>query len=140
MGGNQAFDRLAFRGHSATFGFRYRLGHIGELSSFLIGQSADAKSKRSHQRPMDDQVRVAPDRRGEMRVTAEIETEVANILGAVLGLRLGAQYDLVDEIRSRQRFRLSQNAIEVCRPQLSWRQSQIQRLQELPERRKLLLR
>ena len=41
------------------------------------------------QGPMDDQIRVAADRRGEMRVTVKIEPEMAIVLGGILGLGLG---------------------------------------------------
>ena len=46
---------------------------------------------------MDDEIGVAPDRRGEMRVTAQVEAEMAVILVAVFGLRLRAQHDFVDQ-------------------------------------------
>ena len=43
------------------------------------------------QETMDDQVGITADRRCKMRVTAQIETEMADILGAVDGLCLRAQ-------------------------------------------------
>ncbi len=45
---------------------------------------------------MDDEIGVAADGRGEMRIAAQVETEMAVVLMAVFGLRLGAQDHLVD--------------------------------------------
>ena len=47
---------------------------------------------------MHDQVGVAADRRGEVRVAAQVEAEMAVVLGGVFGLRLGAQHHLVDQL------------------------------------------
>src|SRR3984957_20469300 len=46
---------------------------------------------------MDDEIGVAADRRREMRVAAEVEAEMAVVLVAVFGLRLGAQDHFVDQ-------------------------------------------
>src|SRR3546814_3703933 len=47
---------------------------------------------------MDDEVGVAADGAGEMRVAAERQAEMAVIFGAVIGLRLGAE-DLLHDLR-----------------------------------------
>ena len=48
------------------------------------------------QRAVDQQVGIAADRRGEVRVAAEREAEVARVLGPVIGLRLAAQHRFHD--------------------------------------------
>src|SRR3546814_20960426 len=45
---------------------------------------------------MNDQVGIAADRRGEMRVTTEREAEMPRVGRAVIGLRLAAQYRFHD--------------------------------------------
>ncbi len=47
---------------------------------------------------MDDQVGIAPDRRGEVGVAVQVQTEVADVLRGVEGLHLGAQDDFVDDL------------------------------------------
>ncbi len=46
---------------------------------------------------MDDEVGIAADGRGEMRVAAQIQAEVAIVLLAIFRLRLGSQHHLVDQ-------------------------------------------
>ena len=61
------------------------------------GRPSVAEFQRPDQRPVDDEVGIAADRRGEMRVAAQIEAEMPVIFRGVFRLRLGAQHDLVDE-------------------------------------------
>ncbi len=65
---------------------------------------------------MDDEVRKAADRRGEVGVAGEGEAEMAEIVGAVDGLALAAQDGLVDQ---RRFIGLSatcvQHAVEIAR-------------------------
>ena len=49
-----------------------------------------------------------------MRVAAQVQAEVADVLGGVDGLRLRAQHDLVDEIGDGQRLGALQHAVEVA--------------------------
>ena len=67
-------------------------------ADLLVGQPAGAQAERADQRAVHDQVGVAADRRGEMRVAAQVQAEVAEVLGGVDRLRLRAQHHLVDEV------------------------------------------
>ena len=68
------------------------------LSSVGLGQAAVAELERADQPAMHDQVGIAADRRGEMRVAAQVQAEMAVILRRVFGLRLRAQHHLVDQL------------------------------------------
>ena len=70
----------------------------GSCGLDAVRQAAGAELQRADQGAVDDEVGVAADRRGEVGVAAEVQAEVADVLRAVLGLRLGAQHDLVDEL------------------------------------------
>ena len=61
-----------------------------------------AELQRRDQGAMHDQVGVAADRRGEMRIAAQVEAEVPDVLWRILGLALRAQHDLVDEMHARR--------------------------------------
>ena len=73
-------------------------------------EAARAQPERADQRAVHQQVGVAADRRGEMRVAAQVQAEVAEVVGGVDGLRLRAQHDLVDEIGDGQRLGALQHA------------------------------
>src|SRR5712671_3588557 len=47
---------------------------------------------------MHDQVRIAPNGRGEVGIAAEVEAEMSVIFGGVFGLRLGTEHHFVDEL------------------------------------------
>ena len=47
---------------------------------------------------MHDEIGIAADRRGEMGVAAQIETEVPIVLGRIFCLRLGAQHHLIYQL------------------------------------------
>ena len=64
---------------------------------------------------MDDEVGVAADRRGEMGVAAQVEAEMAVVLVAVFGLRLGAQHHLVDQSLDRLAAHAAEDAVEMRR-------------------------
>ena len=107
----------------------------------IVGEAAGAEAQRADQRAVHDEVGVAPDRRGEVRVAPQVEAEVAEVLGGVDGLRLRAQHHLVDEVRDGQRLGPLQDAVEVAGAQRSEpRQLQVQAVQELAQRQQLLLR
>ena len=75
-----------------------------------------------------------------MRVAAQAQAEMAEVVGGVDGLALGAQHDLVDEVCDRQRLGPLQHLVEIARAQRpGTRQLQAQAFQELPQRRELLL-
>src|SRR5215470_3462604 len=58
-------------------------------SAFMARRSAAA---------MNDEVGITADRRGEMGVAAQVETEMPVVLGGIFCLRLRAQHHLVDEL------------------------------------------
>ncbi|MNI36929.1 hypothetical protein D3C73_909970 [compost metagenome] len=62
---------------------------------------------------MHHQVGIAPDRRGEVGVAVEVQTEVADVLGAVDGLHLGAQDHFVDHLGVGTVARLVQQLVEA---------------------------
>ena len=68
---------------------------------------------------MHDQIGVAADRRGEMRVAAKVEAEMPVILGRIFGLRLGAQHHLVDELLDVAARHAREDAVEFVGPQRS---------------------
>ena len=60
------------------------------LQQLRVGQPAVAQLQRANERAMHHQIRIAADRRGEMRIAREIEAEMADILRRINRLRLGA--------------------------------------------------
>ena len=83
---------------------------------------------------MDDEIGVAAYRRSEMRVAAQVEAEVAVVLVAVLGLRLGAQDHFVDQGLDRLSAHLRQDAVEMRGPDaLALGQLDADRAQELDQ-------
>ena len=47
---------------------------------------------------MHDEIGIAPDRRGEMRIAPEVEAEMSDVLRRIDGLCLGAQHHFVDDM------------------------------------------
>jgi hypothetical protein len=60
-----------------------------------------------------DQVGVAADRRGEVGVLGQVQAVVADVLGRVDRLHLGAQHHLVDDVGVRAAAGLVQQAVEA---------------------------
>ena len=56
-----------------------------------------AKPQSADKRAVDGDVRVSPDRGREVRIGAQVQAEVADIVGRVHRLRLRPQHDFVDE-------------------------------------------
>ena len=73
-------------------------GDLGEFAGRRVRQGALAELQRADERAMHDEIGVAADRRGEMRVAAQVEAEMPVILMRIFGLRLRAQNDLVDDV------------------------------------------
>ena len=84
-----------------------------ELLDLLFGEAVLAPAMRRDQRAVHDKVGVAADRRGEMRVVAQGEAEMAEILRAVIGLRHGAERGEVDELALVASRGLVQQAVEM---------------------------
>ena len=99
-------NMLADRAHLAVIDFGWQ-GAGAEISSRSVGAG--------DQRAMDEQIGIAPDRRGEMGVAPKPQPEMADIGRAVGGLRLAAQHELVDERRHRTRLCPPQQSVEQLR-------------------------
>src|SRR5262249_44115519 len=138
--GDQAIDRFAFSRHRAALRGRNARGQFPERTNGLgRRQAAVAELEGADQGTVDDEVRIAPDRRREMGVALEIEAEMAVVLRGVLGLGLRAQHHLVDEIFSIASADALKNAVEAVWPQgAALRQRDIQRRQEFPQGMELL--
>ena len=97
---DQPVDGLALGRHGAALGGGDLRAPISpsERASSPVGKAVVAELEGADQRAVHDQVGIAPDRRGEVRVAAQVEPEMAVVLRRVFGLRLGAQHDLVDEL------------------------------------------
>ena len=92
------------------------LGDLRQFAGAHVLEPAFAEVEGADQRPVDDEVGVAADRRGEMGVASQVEAEMAVVLVAVFGLGLGAQHHLVDQRLDRLPLHAAQNAVEVRRP------------------------
>src|SRR3546814_6157585 len=79
IGRDIAIGGVAFGLHRAAFEHRNLLAGALHLRCLVIGQPARPQPERLHQRAVDDEIGIAPDRRGEMRVTAEREPKMAVI-------------------------------------------------------------
>jgi len=113
-----------------------------ERTSTLLGRPSDRpEALRADQRAVHDQIGVAADGRGEMRVAAQIEPEMAVVLGRVLGLRLTAQHHLVDELLVLGAAHARQDAVEIGRPhRLTLGELDVERRHELAQRLDLFRR
>ena len=135
MMGDQTVDRLAFRRHGATLGGRNALGHVAEHGGGrLAGQSVIAETKCADQRAVDDEIGIAPDRRGEVRIAPQIQAEMADVLRGIFGLALRAQHHLVDEMRVLRSRDAVEDRIELrCAQRPLLRQPDVEGTQELPQ-------
>src|SRR5436853_340527 len=64
----------------------------------LLRQTAVTEPQRANETAVDDEVGIAADRRGEMRIAAQIQAEMPVIFRRIFGLRLRAQHNLVDKL------------------------------------------
>src|SRR6516162_1387556 len=84
------------------------------------GQSARARLApvgmcTRNQRPMYDQIGVAPDRRGEMSIAPQSQSEMTDIIGAVGRLCLAAEHKFINEGCRRCRSCAPQDPVEQLR-------------------------
>ena len=71
-----------------------------------------AELQRAYQSAMHNQVRVAADRRGEMRVAAQVQSEMPVILRGIFGLCLCAQDHFVDQLLGVATLHARENTVE----------------------------
>ena len=88
-----ALTGAAFGNHCLALGRRYGFGNRIELLGFFRRLSVIAKFQRGNQCAMHCQIGITANGRGEMRIAAQIEPEMADIIDGVNGLRLRTQYD-----------------------------------------------
>src|SRR6266851_9604010 len=96
VGGGIAVDGAALGGGGAALGLRDMRADRGEggerqLAAAALAEILAGLVVAADQRAMDEEIGIAPDRRGEMRVAPQRQAEMADILGAVERLRLAAQ-------------------------------------------------
>src|SRR3972149_81073 len=90
-----------------------RRGNIGKCGNIGVGrQAVGAELERADQPAMHDQVGIAANGGGEVRVAAQVEAEMAVVLRRIFGLRLAAQYDFVDELLAIAALYLGEDAVE----------------------------
>ena len=65
---------------------------------------------------MHDQIRIAPDRRGEMRVFLSRKAEVPDVLFGVTRLHEGTEHQVSEELPFRFPFKLPAEPLKVLRP------------------------
>ncbi len=82
-----AVDSIALRRGRAPFGAGDMVAGLGELGYRRSVERTIAEIIGGDQRAMHQQIGIAPDRRGEMRIAAERQAEVAEILRRVDRLR-----------------------------------------------------
>ena len=102
IGGKVAIGRVAFRHHRAALSLGDQLGGLIKVFDIprrqaiidraiidraIIDRAILTPAMPGDQRAMHDQVGIAPDGRGEMGVVPQRQPEMAEILGAVIGLR-----------------------------------------------------
>src|ERR1019366_6745489 len=69
--------------------------------------------QRIDQGAMDNKIGVTPDRRGEMRITAQIKTKMPVIPYGIFRLRLGAQHHFIDDMLVVRALYAGKNAVEL---------------------------
>ena len=79
---------FTFGRHRAALGVGDGLCRHFEAADLFVAETVFAKTQRTNQCPMHDQVSVAADRRGEVGVFGQMQAEMAVVLGVVLGLAL----------------------------------------------------
>src|SRR5690606_26419991 len=112
-GGDVAVHGVALGRHRAALGLGDVFGDAAQLGDLAVGQAVRAQLQPPDQPPVDDQVGIAPDRRGEVGVAVQVKTEVAYIVRRVDGLHLGAQDDFVDDLGVRGVAGLFQQLVEA---------------------------
>ena len=133
---------LALGLHGAALGGRNLRGDFGQRRVVLaFRQAVGAEFSGADQPAMHDQVGIAADGRGEVRVAAQVQAEVAVVLGRIFGLRLRAQHHLVDELLDVLAFDLVEDAVELLGAQrAALGQRDVQRFEEFAQRLDLLQR
>src|SRR5262249_29108574 len=131
----QAIESLPFGFHGAALAGRDLRADLAERGDVLFRRQATIAEPQGADEPaMDDEVGVAADRRGEMGVAAQVESEMPVILGRIFGLCLRAQHHLVDELLDVAAFHAGEDAVELLGSQrAALRKRNIDALQEFAQ-------
>ena len=86
---------------------------VSRRSSSSCVKPSSPSFSRLDQRAVHDEIGVAANRRGEVRVGAQIEAEMADVVGRVDRLRLAAQHHFVDDFGVRPVLRHVEDAVEA---------------------------
>src|SRR5207244_5516942 len=96
---DEAVEGLAFGLHGAALGGGdLRADLTDRRRVLLLRQPAVTEPTRANETAVDDEVGIAADRRGEMRIAAQIQAEMPVIVRRIFGLRLRAQHNLIDKL------------------------------------------
>src|SRR5215471_20765285 len=112
----QSVTGFAFGQHGAPLGGGNLRADFGQR--FLIGAFRKTIVPELHcadQPAMHYEIRVTADRRGEVRIAAKIETEVAVVFRGVFGLSLCAQNNFIDQLLGVAPLNACEYAIERLR-------------------------
>ena len=140
VGSEVTVDGVAFGELGTAFGRGDVRRGLREARGFVGGKGTVAQSQTADQRTMHQQIGVAPDRTGEMRIARQGQAEMPDIVGAVFRLRLTAQHDLVDQERLGRADEAAQHAVEIARMHLvASRQRDAEPVQEVAQRRELVV-
>ncbi|MNE10564.1 hypothetical protein D3C80_1032810 [compost metagenome] len=101
-GGDVAVHGVALGGHGAALGARHLLGDGRQFGDLAVRQAVRTQVQAADQAAVNDQVGIAPDRRGEVGVAVQVQTEVTDVVRRIDGLHLGAQDHLVDHLGVRR--------------------------------------
>src|SRR5690606_28040289 len=77
---DQSIHRFSLGEHSAALGGGNERGSFGKLCLFAAGQSAFAQFQCLDQSPMDCEVGIAPNGRGEMCIMLQVQPEMPDII------------------------------------------------------------
>ena len=104
----------------------------GEIGKINIAMTALADTQAGDQRPVDQEVRIAPNGRGEMHVFRQAKTEMTNVIDAVNRLRLAAKNQFIDHRCMGCVGGLGQDRVEQTRfDDLPARQVQFQAIEKI---------
>ena len=117
------------------------LGDAIEPADLLLGEAIVAQLQGRDQGAMDDEIGIAADRRGEVGVTIEVETEMPVVGGGIFGLCLAAQHHLADLVDLAFRLSPRKRAVEIGElDRILPAERHVERGQEVAKRLQLLRR
>ena len=113
MGRDQPLGGFALGRHCPAFGSGNRRRDLGKFLVSDRSQAIASKMQCMDQGAVDNEIGVTADRRGEMRIVAQVKTEMAVILDGIFRLRLGTEHHFIDEMLVIGAFYTGENAVEL---------------------------